>query len=343
MLAVPAVSPNEAVNVNEHYLNRVVELAETTEVEASEDILAGNGMKLLAKGARIDARVKERLPEYKLTKPLETMMRVVGGIDAGQVDMVSGALFDEHPLLLRMCGNFSARQLRGALRDLCPSAQLESLLSVYGNQAPHKLAHAVGVSLLGGAMVKSLPRAEGGAVAALMTSGWRWASCCAKCGGGWANSAAKSCCVPSASRMRRPTACAGTSTPAMPPLGRPRRHPWANLLPIEGARPDRRAANLQLRFDSLAAAAAVSRVGACPSHEASRMSTISAINVRNQFRGKVKEIIEGPVVSEVDVETAGGLVVTSVITTRSVRELRLAVGKEVIALVKSTEVSIATL
>ncbi len=73
------------------------------------------------------------------------------------------------------------------------------------------------------------------------------------------------------------------------------------------------------------------------------MSTISAINVRNQFRGKVKEIIEGPVVSEVDVETAGGLVVTSVITTRSVRELRLAVGKEVIALVKSTEVSIATL
>ena len=71
--------------------------------------------------------------------------------------------------------------------------------------------------------------------------------------------------------------------------------------------------------------------------------SITAINVRNQFRGKVKEIIEGPVVSEIDVETAGGLVVTSVITTRSVQELRLAVGKEVIALVKSTEVSIATL
>ena len=71
--------------------------------------------------------------------------------------------------------------------------------------------------------------------------------------------------------------------------------------------------------------------------------TISAINVRNQFRGKVKEIIEGPVVSEVDVETASGLIVTSVITTRSVKELQLAVGKDVIALVKSTEVSIATL
>ena len=71
--------------------------------------------------------------------------------------------------------------------------------------------------------------------------------------------------------------------------------------------------------------------------------TITAINVRNQFRGRVKEIIEGPVVSEIDVETPSGLIVTSVITTRSVHELKLVVGKEVIALVKSTEVSIATL
>ncbi|UXH78444.1 TOBE domain-containing protein [Roseateles amylovorans] len=71
--------------------------------------------------------------------------------------------------------------------------------------------------------------------------------------------------------------------------------------------------------------------------------SISAINVRNQFRGTIKEIIEGPVVSEVDVQTAAGLVVTSVITTRSVKELNLTVGKEVVALVKSTEVSIATL
>ena len=71
--------------------------------------------------------------------------------------------------------------------------------------------------------------------------------------------------------------------------------------------------------------------------------SISAINVRNQFRGKVKAIIEEPVVSEVDVETPSGQLVTSVITTRSVRELGLQPGRDVIALVKSTEVSIATL
>ena len=71
--------------------------------------------------------------------------------------------------------------------------------------------------------------------------------------------------------------------------------------------------------------------------------SIAAINVRNQFRGKVKEIVEGPVVSEIDVETASGLIVTSAITTRSVKELKLGIGREVIALVKATEVSIAAL
>ena len=68
--------------------------------------------------------------------------------------------------------------------------------------------------------------------------------------------------------------------------------------------------------------------------------SIHAINIRNQFRGRIKEIVLGPVVSEVDVDTAIGTV-TSVITTRSVTELGLQVGTEVLALVKSTEVSIA--
>ena len=68
--------------------------------------------------------------------------------------------------------------------------------------------------------------------------------------------------------------------------------------------------------------------------------SIEAVNARNQFRGKVSEIITGPVVSEVVIDTPHGPV-ASVVTTRSVRELKLAVGSEVLALVKATEVSIA--
>lgn len=70
--------------------------------------------------------------------------------------------------------------------------------------------------------------------------------------------------------------------------------------------------------------------------------TIPQINVRNQFRGTVKEIVEGPVVTEVDVETPAGLF-TSVITTRSVKDLQLQPGSEVIVLIKSTEVALAKL
>lgn len=66
------------------------------------------------------------------------------------------------------------------------------------------------------------------------------------------------------------------------------------------------------------------------------------ISVRNKLKGTVKEIILGDVVSEVDIETPAG-VVTSIITTRSVKELNLKVGSEVAAIIKATEVSVAKL
>jgi molybdopterin-binding protein len=58
-----------------------------------------------------------------------------------------------------------------------------------------------------------------------------------------------------------------------------------------------------------------------------------AVNVRNQLRGRVKEILWGDVVSEVEVETSSGII-TSVITTRSIKELALDKGSEVLAWVK---------
>jgi molybdopterin-binding protein len=70
--------------------------------------------------------------------------------------------------------------------------------------------------------------------------------------------------------------------------------------------------------------------------------SIVAINARNQFKGKIIEIVTGPVVSEIVVGTPFGAV-TSVITTRSIKELGLEIGSDVLALIKSTEVAIAKL
>ncbi|WP_353234375.1 molybdopterin-binding protein [Diaphorobacter ruginosibacter] len=70
--------------------------------------------------------------------------------------------------------------------------------------------------------------------------------------------------------------------------------------------------------------------------------SIKAVNVRNQFRGRIARIVRGDVLSEIDVQTPSGTV-TSVVTTRSVDELGLAPGSEVVALVKATDVSLAKL
>jgi molybdopterin-binding protein len=70
--------------------------------------------------------------------------------------------------------------------------------------------------------------------------------------------------------------------------------------------------------------------------------SISSINPRNQFRGAVAAINIGPVISEVEVQTATGIV-TSLVSTRAVDELALRVGTEVIAFVKATDVALAVL
>ncbi len=63
------------------------------------------------------------------------------------------------------------------------------------------------------------------------------------------------------------------------------------------------------------------------------------LSIRNQLAGTVQEIVRGPVVSEVVVKTAAGTL-ASVITTRSVRDLKLKKGDRVFVMVKATEASI---
>jgi molybdate transport system regulatory protein len=62
-------------------------------------------------------------------------------------------------------------------------------------------------------------------------------------------------------------------------------------------------------------------------------------SIRNQLPGTVKSIVSDKVLSEVIVETSIGEV-ASVITTRSVQEMKLKAGDKVFALVKATNVSL---
>ena len=62
-------------------------------------------------------------------------------------------------------------------------------------------------------------------------------------------------------------------------------------------------------------------------------------SIRNQLPGTVKSIVSDTVISEVIVETSIGDI-ASIITTRSVEEMKIMPGDKVFAVVKATNVSL---
>ena len=58
---------------NAHYVQNVMNLADSHEVVANEDVFDSRGTKLIAKGTRVDERLHERLLRFKLSKPLERL------------------------------------------------------------------------------------------------------------------------------------------------------------------------------------------------------------------------------------------------------------------------------
>lgn len=66
------------------------------------------------------------------------------------------------------------------------------------------------------------------------------------------------------------------------------------------------------------------------------------ISARNVLKGKVTKVTPGAVNNEVTVELAGGGEVVSIITKSSAERLGLTEGKEVYAVIKASNVMIAT-
>ena len=65
------------------------------------------------------------------------------------------------------------------------------------------------------------------------------------------------------------------------------------------------------------------------------------ISARNTLKGKVKQIEQGAVNSEVTIELPGGIEIVSIITKKSAANLGLAKGKDVYAVIKASSVMVA--
>jgi len=66
------------------------------------------------------------------------------------------------------------------------------------------------------------------------------------------------------------------------------------------------------------------------------------ISARNVLKGKIKNVKHGSVNSEVMIGLAGGAQIVSIITKKSAQSLRLSKGKGVYAVIKASNVMIAT-
>jgi len=66
------------------------------------------------------------------------------------------------------------------------------------------------------------------------------------------------------------------------------------------------------------------------------------ISARNQLKGKIDKVIMGSVNAEVVIHTNGGEEIVAIVTKESVESLGLKEGKEVYAVIKASNVMVAT-
>lgn len=104
---------------NVHYVKNVENLARTHEVVACEDVFDSRGTKLVAKGARVDQTLHERLLRFKLSQPLETSLSVSDGLTPAKMLAEAETLLEKIPALAKLLQPASVRsELMSTIRGM---------------------------------------------------------------------------------------------------------------------------------------------------------------------------------------------------------------------------------
>ena len=155
------MTDNSLTQVNEHYLDKVIDLSQVKDVEASEDIYAANGMKLIAKGARLSSEMQERLILHRLKKPLETSISVSDGVDMKQILVEAQRLTDEAGPLQSLLGGSTGGTPFKVLSRISLNHPLKMLLSLVNHTESNALQHYILASLLASGLAGKLNLDEG--------------------------------------------------------------------------------------------------------------------------------------------------------------------------------------
>ncbi len=105
-------------DVNPFYLGNVMDLAREHEVVTSDDIYSAQGMKLVARGRRVDESLYERLINFSLRTPLESCLAVGDGVRVETLMEEAEALLEEvGPLSALMRTTNSTRKAMSVLKE----------------------------------------------------------------------------------------------------------------------------------------------------------------------------------------------------------------------------------
>lgn len=100
--SLPSTDLDALQNQSQHYVRSVTELGEEREIVAREDIYAANGMKLFAKGARINRSQCDRLTLHKLRVPLDLVLATEQQVDAAQLAYEANTLLASDTTMARL-------------------------------------------------------------------------------------------------------------------------------------------------------------------------------------------------------------------------------------------------
>lgn len=141
--------PSIPAQANRHFLEAVVNLAETQEIALSEDIYSEKGVKLLARGAKVSAETYAKVISHKLVKPIEVCISAGEPPSGAQLVRIAEELLDELPLLAGI-SNWSLGRVTpiGLLSNVKMSGSAGTLLAVSFSRTEGAAKHAVMTSLI---------------------------------------------------------------------------------------------------------------------------------------------------------------------------------------------------
>lgn len=147
---------------NPHYIRAVTQVGDVQEVIAHADIFESNGIKLVAKGARIDSRLFNQLAQYRLAAPLDSMLTAQHPVNTHSLVVELDSIIKHEAVyrrILTRTGDPHVMKQAPASVQLAPEVMLR--LTVMRECRPVLFMHAIRTALIAFALAQSLGLPEG--------------------------------------------------------------------------------------------------------------------------------------------------------------------------------------